>query len=124
MLCSRCGKELPPEDAVSRDGNTVCEDCLMDLMSPAKACDPWAVKMAKGSMGTTADAVASLQGLEKRLYELVCARGKVPKGELPGLLGVTTDQLDRAFAVLRHMELLRGQKEPDGRVSCVRFSEG
>ncbi|MBI5444410.1 MAG: hypothetical protein HY900_24765 [Deltaproteobacteria bacterium] len=121
MQCSRCDREMAPEDAVDRGGQLVCEDCLMDLLSPAKACDPWAVKMAKGSMGTTADAVAALQGVEKRLYELVCQRGAVLKVELPALLEVTPDQVDRALAVLRHMELLRGQKAEDGRVLCVRF---
>ncbi|MBI5440622.1 MAG: hypothetical protein HY900_05340 [Deltaproteobacteria bacterium] len=121
MRCSRCDKEISAEDAVNRGGQLVCEDCLMDLLSPAKACDPWAVKMAKGSMGTTADAIASLRGVEKRLYELVCERGGVPKVDLPALLEVSLDQVDRAIAVLRHMELVRGHKAEDGRVLCVRF---
>jgi hypothetical protein len=123
VQCSRCDKELAPEEALNQGGRVVCEDCLMSLLSPAKACDPWAVKMAKGSMGTTADGVASVQGLEKRIYELVCARGKVPKADLPNLLEAAPDQVDRALAVLRHMELLRGEKGPDGRVFRVRFSE-
>ena len=123
MQCSRCNKELAPEEGLNQGGQVVCEDCLMNLLSPAKACDPWAVKMAKGSMGTTADGVASLQGLEKSIYELVCDRGKIPKMDLPGLVEARPDQVDRALAVLRHMELLRGEKGPDGRVFCVRFSE-
>lgn len=121
MRCERCGREVSAEDALSRDGRRVCEDCLMDLLSPAKACDPWAVKMARGSMGTTADGVASLRGLEKSLYELVSERGRVSRGDLPKLLAVTPGEVERAFSVLRHMELLRGEKAEDGQVFCVRF---
>lgn len=123
-MCNRCEKELAQEDAMRQGDKVVCEDCLMDLMSPSKACDPWAVKLAKGATKTTAEAAASLQGLEKKLYEFVCARGQASRSELTRALEITPDQLDRAFAVLRHMELLRGQKTPDGRVSYIPFSVG
>lgn len=122
MKCSRCGNEVALEEAIPRGDGVVCEDCLMNVMSPAKACDPWAVKMAKGSLKTVADAEASLQGLEKRIYDLVCAEGKVRKSDLPAVLEVTFEQVERATAVLRHMELLRGQKDPDGTIFITRFS--
>jgi DNA-directed RNA polymerase subunit RPC12/RpoP len=124
MTCSRCGKDVAPEEAILRGDGHVCEDCLMNMLSPSKACDPWAVKMAKGSLASVADAESSLQGLEKRLYDLVCAEGKVRKADLPSRLGVTLEQVERANAVLRHMELLRGQKDPDGSIFVTRFSAG
>ncbi|GAB4286128.1 MAG: hypothetical protein Kow0092_39860 [Deferrisomatales bacterium] len=33
---------------MAHDGREVCEECAMDRQPPAKACDPWAVKMATG----------------------------------------------------------------------------
>lgn len=122
MKCDRCGRETAPEEAMARGDGYVCEDCLMSLLSPAKACDPWAVKIAKGSVKTDAEAVASLQGVEKRMYDLICAAGEVPKASVAQRLGVTQDEADRAAATLRHLELLRAKKLPDGTIVVTRFS--
>jgi hypothetical protein len=78
--------------------------------------------MAKGSITSAADGAASLRGLEKRIFDLVCAEGKVRKADLAATLGATSEEVDRALAVLRHMELLRGQKEADGTVVVTGFS--
>lgn len=114
IVCDKCGAGIQEGDEVCHGGRTLCDDCAMSAMSPAKACDPWAVKMATGSFKTKADAVATLQGLEKRIYELVAGRGRVASEELPALLGVTMEEVRRAFSVLRHMELLRGERRSDG----------
>ncbi len=106
---------------MTHGGRLVCDDCAMDALSPAQPCDPWAVKLATGSFATTADAVATLQGLEKALYEQVRERGCVLVGAAPELLGVKAAEVKRAFSVLRHMELLRGRKNPDGSVDLVVF---
>ncbi|HSH68296.1 MAG TPA: hypothetical protein VK997_00155 [Deferrisomatales bacterium] len=119
--CPACGARVSPEDLVPHGGRLVCDDCAMNALSPAQPCDPWAVKMATGSFATTADAVATLQGLEKALYEQVRERGSVPVGAAPKLLGVQSAEVQRAFSVLRHMELLRGRKNPDGSVDLVAF---
>ncbi len=119
--CARCGREVDPDEAVRQGSRVLCEDCLMDEMSPAKACDPWAVRHARSSMGSGAEAAGALQGLEKRLYDLVRERGQVPKAEAPGLLGVPDRDVERAFATLRHMELLRAERAPDGSVRYVPF---
>lgn len=119
MRCDRCAAEVGAQDAVSRGGLTLCEDCLMDALSPARACDPWAVKLAKGArdQGGTGE----LKGLEKALFELVSRRGRVPKEELPTLLGVRMAEVERAFSVLRHMELVRADRRADGGVDLVLF---
>lgn len=124
MKCGRCGREVAPEEALPRGDGHLCEDCLMTVLSPAKACDPWAVKMAKGSLPSAGDGSGSLRGLEKRLFDLVCAEGKVPKADLARVLEVSPEEVERAFAVLRHMELLRGERGADGAVLVVRFSSG
>ncbi|MBI5014942.1 MAG: hypothetical protein HZB55_05550 [Deltaproteobacteria bacterium] len=122
MLCDRCKAEVDERDAVTRGGQTLCEDCLMDVMSPAKACDPWAVKLAKGAKD--AGGAGELKGLEKAIFDLVCSRGRVPKEEVASLLGVRATEVDRAFSVLRHMELLRGDRRSDGGADLVPFSGG
>lgn len=121
MVCDRCGAEVGAGETVTRGGQTLCEDCLMDALSPAKACDPWAVKLAKGAKD--AGGTGELKGLEKALFELVSRRGRVPKEELPSLLGVRLAEVERAFAVLRHMELLRGDRRDDGGADLVPFGE-
>lgn len=122
MQCDRCKAEVGTVEAVSRGGQNLCEDCLMDVLSPARACDPWAVKLAKGAKDS--GGAGELKGLEKALYELVSERGRVPKKEVPALLGVRPVEVERAFSVLRHMELLRGDRRPDGGADLVPFGQG
>jgi hypothetical protein len=93
----------------------------MTLLSPPKACDPWAVKAASGSFKTKGDAVATLQGSEKALYELVRTVGRLRSEDAPARLSLTPDEVRRAFSVLRHMELLRGDRRPDGGSDFVLF---
>lgn len=119
MNCERCKRELGRGEECDHGGRKVCEDCLMDLLSPAKACDPWAVKMAKGSAGQYP--AAELKGLEKALFDRVSAEGYLAKESAPQSLGATPAEIERAFSVLRHMELLRGRRRADGGVDFVPF---
>ncbi|MDW7709624.1 MAG: hypothetical protein SCH98_04055 [Deferrisomatales bacterium] len=119
MKCERCGTEMGAGEALAHGDRKLCEDCLMDVLSPAMACDPWAVKLAKGAIESGPP--PELQGLEKALFDAVRERGRVPKEQAAPLLGVRPTELERAFAVLRHMELLRGQRREDGGVDYVPF---
>ena len=121
MKCQRCGSALTPDEAIEQGGKTVCDECAMSMISPPKACDPWAVKMATGSFTTKKDAVASLQGVEAALYREVEARGRLPQEEAAGALGITPEELKRAFSVLRHLELMRGDRRVDGGADFVLF---
>ena len=119
MKCDRCGSTLDEAEAMAHGSQTLCEDCLMDAMSPAKACDPWAVKLAKGA--TDSATPGELKGLDKALYDLVLRKGEVRKEDVPSLLGVKPREVERAFSVLRHMELLRGRRRDDGGADYVPF---
>jgi len=121
MKCGRCGSSVSEDEMVSHGGMEVCEDCAMTLLSPAKACDPWAVKMAKGSLKSTADAAAELRGLELKLYSLVKKEGRIASEQAPERLGVSAEEFKRAMSVLRHMELLRGDRRADGGADLVLF---
>jgi len=47
MKCERCGGIIAEGEEREHYGQTLCEDCYIDLLSPLKACDPWAVHSAK-----------------------------------------------------------------------------
>jgi hypothetical protein len=123
MICGRCNKEISPEEAVPHGQLKVCEDCAMDLLSPAKPCDPWAVKLATGAFSSKADAANSLLGVEKALYELVKDRRKIPSEEAARILGLEKDGVQKPFSVLRHMELLRGAKRTGGGIDFMLFDD-
>ena len=121
MKCDKCGRAVAEGEEHNVGGRLLCEDCLMDSMSPSKACDPWAVKLAKGA-GVSGTGEKHLKGLEKSIFDFVREKGAVPKEDLPGLLGVTMPEVERAFSVLRHMELLRGRRRPDGGADIIPFN--
>lgn len=123
MNCERCKGAIPTGEELSHGGLKVCEDCAMDLMSPAKACDPWAVKMAKGSFTSKADAADTLRGPEKELYELVKKRRRITVEEAKESLSLGQNEIQKVFSVLRHMELLRGSKRTDGGVDLLLFDD-
>jgi hypothetical protein len=47
IQCTKCGKEIEKNQGYEYRGNVYCEDCYMDILSPPKACDSWAVYSAK-----------------------------------------------------------------------------
>lgn len=47
MNCSRGGEPIPAGDEMTYGGQVLCEDCYMRALSPACACDPWAVCSAQ-----------------------------------------------------------------------------
>ncbi len=47
MKCDRCSAQIESGEEMEYLGQVLCEDCYMDVFSPAKACDPWAVYTAK-----------------------------------------------------------------------------
>ncbi|TAL15577.1 hypothetical protein EPN96_12500 [bacterium] len=123
MICERCNNTIAPGEELSHGALRVCEDCAMDLLSPAKACDPWAVKLAKGSFTSKADAASTLRGPEKELYELVKKRRRVSVEEAKESLSLGQNEIQKVFSVLRHMELLRGSKRADGGVDLLLFDD-
>ena len=51
---------------------------------------------------------------QQQLFDLVKERKEVPKEEAARVLGISEDELQREFAVLRHLELLRACKKDEG----------
>lgn len=114
MKCNRCDREITEEDSRTHLGETLCDDCYLDARVSTKACDPWAVYTATkerkdfGLVGTD-----GLTELQKAMYEFVRDKGKVSVAELAENFNLSADEQESQFAILRHCELIRGQKEGD-----------
>jgi hypothetical protein len=121
VKCQRCQREISDNEGFVHLGQTLCDDCYMDARQPAKACDPWAVYLAGRARESAG--VVDTEGLtdqQKAICEFVRSRGKVTAEELAGHFGLSMAELQSQVAVLRHCELLRGQKEA-GQVYIVPF---
>ena len=110
MKCDRCSAAVQEGEEREHHGKILCEDCYMDVLSPAKACDPWAVYGAKsfekhsGAATTTPIQTEILRILEE-------TGGIEPVDLLERLAGrLAPSQLEREVATLRHMERLRAEK--------------
>jgi predicted HTH transcriptional regulator len=82
----------------------------MDILSPPKACDPWAVYTARSSLQGQ-DKFAALTPLQRRIVGLIKEKGEATAEEIRQNLHLTEQEFKREFAVLRHMEVLRGTKK-------------
>jgi len=93
----------------------------MDALSPPRACDPWAVRAAQTSLkGKERGAV--LTDLQRRIIGFIQKRGKAEGEAIEKELGLTSWQLRRELATLRHMEIVRGFRKK-GRVYYALFEE-
>ena len=102
MKCDKC--ECPIESGEEREhtGRTLCEDCYMDALSPAKACDPWAVYAAKSMSGSG----SALTKLQKSILAVLKETNGIEFEALATQLNLSPGELQREIATLRHMEKL------------------
>lgn len=109
MKCEHCGASVEAEECREHNGKNFCEDCYLDAaVNPPKACDPWAVHLAKSDKGRSG---VHLTPRQQQLYDLVKKQSLITLPEAASLLGLTEEDVRREFATLRHLELLRGQKQ-------------
>ena len=116
VKCNRWGREGPAENSYQHIGETLCEDCYIDIRYPVKACDPWAVYSA-----TRARESGGLEGTEglteqqRKIYEFVKRKRKATREEILAKFNLKATELQTHLATLRHCELVKGRKEG----SCV-----
>jgi len=108
MKCARCEASIPDGEEREHLGRILCEDCYMDALSPAKACDPWAVHSAK-SFGTERGGRFELTDRQKKILEILHETGGAPPEHLVERLNISPMDLEREIAALRHMEKVRGE---------------
>jgi len=110
--CTKCSASLQDEEPREHLGEVLCEDCYLEALSPLRTCDPWAVHTARSLKDLPGG--LTLTPRQQQLYDLVKEQGEVPKQEAALVLGVSEDELQREFAVLRHLEMLRACKKDKG----------
>jgi hypothetical protein len=111
MKCDRCGESIAPGDERDHFGQTLCEDCYIDAISPTKTCDPWAVHSAKNFEKHSADE-RMLTSLQSEMLRILKEDGPMEPTALLEKIGgdIGLKDLEREFATLRHMEKVRGEK--------------
>ena len=87
-------------------GQTLCEDCYMDHLSPPRMCDPWAVYTAK-SFADDSTGKPLLTEQQNKILEMLKETGGTDFEGLVNKLGVNPAELKRELATLRHMEKIR-----------------
>lgn len=115
MKCDKCGAVVEERNKAEFRGQTLCEDCHMDALSPARACDPWAVYTAK-SLSTQEGAVSGIQG---KILKILEETGGVEPSRLAEMLQIKMPELEREFAALRHMEKARAKMKDGKKVLCL-----
>ena len=108
--CAKCGKTIEKQQGYEHQGTIYCEDCYMDILSPLKACDPWAVHSAQTFLRGK-DKLSTLTPLQRNIVNYLQEKGEATIEELIKDLCSTEEELRREFAVLRHMEILKATKK-------------
>jgi len=121
VKCNRCGREVPVENSYQHVGETLCEDCYIDIRYPVKACDPWAVYSATRSRESNGlEGTEGLTEQQREIYEFVREKGKATREEILAKFNIKEMELQTNLAILRHCELVKGRKE-GSRVYMVPF---
>ena len=83
MLCQKENCQAEIEESEGRDfhGQLLCDDCYLDALSPARTCDPWAVRSA-GLAKERGDATEHAGGLQQQILELIQKSGGLSLAEL------------------------------------------
>lgn len=118
MKCSRCGDPIAPGDEMDYNGQALCEDCYMRALSPARACDPWAVRSAQ--VLTQIDArYADLSETQTAILRALEETGGLEAALLADRLQMQLPDLERELATLRHMEKVRGALRAGRKIVCL-----
>lgn len=93
-------------------GQLLCEDCYMDALSPARTCDPWAVRSA--TLAKSSGEIMEYAGLQQDILKLLKETGGLSLADLADRLNVRIGDVEREIAALRHMEKIRAAMQ-DGK---------
>ena len=118
MKCDRCGEEIPTGDEMDHYGETLCEECAMRALSPARACDPWAVRSAQ-TLSQLDEEYSALSATQTKILEVLAETGGAAPTVVAQRLGMSPATLEREFATLRHMEKVRGQMRDGKKIICL-----
>jgi DNA-directed RNA polymerase subunit RPC12/RpoP len=118
MKCGRCGEQISAGDEMDHYGETLCEECYMRALSPARACDPWAVRSAQ-TLSQLDDAYSVLSETQTKILQVLAETGGATPEVIAQQLEMNLAELEREFATLRHMEKVRGQMRDGKKIICL-----
>ena len=112
MNCDRCNVNIEAGEERDHFGQTLCEDCYMEALSPVKTCDPWAVHSAK-IFEKHAGEDGMLTPIQQEILKILKENGPMEPSALLQMVkgNLQRKDLEREFSTLRHMEKVRGKKE-------------
>jgi predicted HTH transcriptional regulator len=114
VRCQKCEREIPKDECLTHGQQILCEDCYIDATHKVQTCDPLAVRSAKLFRKTSGlKAEKGLTGLQRAIYEFIKSRSKVTAEELASRFHISAQELENQIAILRHCELVKGQKEAE-----------
>ena len=108
MKCDRCRENIEDGEERELHGQILCEDCYIDTLSPAKACDPWAVYSAKSFLKEDGSNV-EITETQSKIVQILKETGGVEPEIISERLQIKPSDLEREIATLRHMEKVRGE---------------
>jgi hypothetical protein len=108
MQCERCKAVIKDGEEKDLYGQVLCEECYMDILSPVKACDPWAVYSAK-TFAEKHGSELQLNQVQGKILEFLRKEGPTEMDKLSDRLQIGMKNLERELATLRHMEKVRGE---------------
>lgn len=108
MRCNRCEALIEDKEERELHGQMLCEDCYMDRLSPAKACDPWAVFSAK-SFSKNGGSTVEMTDTQSKILQIIRETGGAEPEMISEKLQIKPADLEREIATLRHMEKVRGE---------------
>ena len=118
MRCDRCGEQIPDGEEMEHFGRMLCEECYMQVLSPARACDPWAVRSAQ-TLSQIDGADTGLSQAQTSILQVLEETGGIETGALADRLQMKLPELERELATLRHMEKIRGQMRAGKKIICL-----
>lgn len=122
MNCYRCGEPIPAGDEMEYGGQVLCEDCYMRALSPARACDPWAVRSAQ-TLSKLDEGFSGLSKNQVAILDVLRETGGLEAAALAERLQMKLPELERELATLRHMEKTRGEMRAGKKIVCLWESE-
>ncbi|RJR32989.1 MAG: hypothetical protein C4576_28800 [Desulfobacteraceae bacterium] len=99
--------EIEKGEEREHTGLTLCEDCYMDVLSPARTCDPWAVHTAKSLLKDSG--APQINTVQTKILSILKETGGTELRDLSERLQMKPSDIEREIASLRHMEKVRGE---------------
>ena len=115
MRCERCRETIEAGEERELNGQTLCEDCYTDALSPTRGCDPWAVHSAK-SLLRESETGHKITEVQARILEILEETGGIELSLLSERLRMKPSDVEREIAALRHMEKIRGELRRGNRI--------